>query len=434
MHPRYPAPSPFANSDAAFLIVTGRGGRQRVFHVGAATAGIGGALAALLLLWSAVVSFGFIFRDEIFSRLVSQQTEMQYAYEDRLAALRNQIDRLASRQLIDQDSIDGKLHDLLARQAVLETRHAVVAALAEPQKAAAPARPTAPAARADSLSTGSINSFAPAAPRPLPGGDAFELRGHPARASGPDRRLDQSHYIGAPPPVAIAAARDFAERVEKQQIAALEAIELGARTKAQRWSQIFGDTGLDPTRFAIAPVEKKGATGGPLVPIAAGAGLFERKLADLRFTLQQTDRMRRIVNSLPVHRPMSGEFDITSSFGPRSDPFTRSPAMHTGIDFRAPSGSPIRVTAAGRVVEADWVGGYGNMVEVDHGHGLTTRYAHMSSIAVEVGATINRGDIVGRVGSTGRSTGPHLHYETRLDGDPIDPMRFLRAAQKHGLN
>jgi murein DD-endopeptidase MepM/ murein hydrolase activator NlpD len=108
--------------------------------------------------------------------------------------------------------------------------------------------------------------------------------------------------------------------------------------------------------------------------------------------------------------------------------------MHTGIDFRAPSGSPIRATAAGRVVESGWVGGYGNMVEIDHGHGLTTRYAHMSSLGVDVGETVARGDIVGKVGSTGRSTGPHLHYETRLDGEPMDPMRFLRAAQKHGLH
>jgi murein DD-endopeptidase MepM/ murein hydrolase activator NlpD len=108
--------------------------------------------------------------------------------------------------------------------------------------------------------------------------------------------------------------------------------------------------------------------------------------------------------------------------------------MHTGIDFRAPSGTPARATAPGKVVEADWVGGYGNMVEIDHGNGLTTRYAHLSSVEVDVGQTVTKGQVIGRVGSTGRSTGPHLHYETRLDGDPMDPMRFVRAGQKFGAN
>ncbi|MGL5138033.1 MAG: hypothetical protein ACRC7G_09725, partial [Beijerinckiaceae bacterium] len=212
MHPRYPAPSPFANANAAFSIVVGRNGRQRVFHIGRATAFVGGGLAALFVAWSVIVSFGFVFRDEIFSRLVNQQTEMQYAYEDRLASLRNQIDRLASRQLIDQNSIDGKVHELLARQAQLETRHAVVAALAEPSaaRAAAPSRAPVTTGRSDPMPTGSINSFAPSEPRPLPSSDAFELRGNPTRAGVPERRLNQTHYIGAPVPVAMAAARDFA--------------------------------------------------------------------------------------------------------------------------------------------------------------------------------------------------------------------------------
>jgi murein DD-endopeptidase MepM/ murein hydrolase activator NlpD len=109
------------------------------------------------------------------------------------------------------------------------------------------------------------------------------------------------------------------------------------------------------------------------------------------------------------------------------DPFVRSAAMHTGIDLRSHYGEPVRVTAAGKVTVAGWSGGYGKMVEVDHGNGLVTRYGHMSEILVSVDQTIKAGQIVGRVGSTGRSTGPHLHYETRIDGDPVDPHKFLRA-------
>ena len=143
--------------------------------------------------------------------------------------------------------------------------------------------------------------------------------------------------------------------------------------------------------------------------------------------------MHKVVSILPISRPMPVEFETTSGFGARSDPFTRATALHTGIDFRAPSGTAIRATAPGKVVESGMQGGYGNMVEIDHGGGLTTRYAHMSSIEVDVGDTVVKGEVVGRVGSTGRSTGAHLHYETRIDGEATDPMRFMRVGQKFGL-
>jgi murein DD-endopeptidase MepM/ murein hydrolase activator NlpD len=103
------------------------------------------------------------------------------------------------------------------------------------------------------------------------------------------------------------------------------------------------------------------------------------------------------------------------------------------MDFRAPSGTTVRATAPGVVVESGVVGGYGKMVEVEHGGGLTTRYAHLSSFDVSVGDRVSKGSIIGRVGSTGRSTGPHLHYETRIDGDATDPARFVRAGQKFGM-
>src|ERR1043165_7742796 len=116
----------------------------------------------------------------------------------------------------------------------------------------------------------------------------------------------------------------------------------------------------------------------------------------------------------------------------RAAPFSRAPAMQPGRDFRADIGEPARATAAGTVTIAGWNGGYGKMVEGDHGNGFATRYAHLSAIDVEGGETIRIGQIVGRVGSTGRSTGPHLHYETRVDGDPVDPQRFLRAGVRLG--
>ncbi len=124
---------------------------------------------------------------------------------------------------------------------------------------------------------------------------------------------------------------------------------------------------------------------------------------------------------------MIGEVEFTSGFGVRNDPFLGRPAMHSGLDFRAAMGDPVRATANGKVSSAGNSGGYGRMVEIDHGNGLATRYGHLSEIKVKVGDIIKIGQVIGEVGSTGRSTGPHLHYETRIDGEAVDPQKFLRA-------
>ena len=130
----------------------------------------------------------------------------------------------------------------------------------------------------------------------------------------------------------------------------------------------------------------------------------------------QVERLTRTLTAVPIRKPMTGELEWTSGFGMRADPFIRAPAMHTGLDIRADTGEPARATAAGTVTMAGWNGGYGKMVEVDHGNGFATRDAQLSAIDVELGQTVRIGQVVGRVGSTGRSTGPHLHYETRVHG------------------
>jgi murein DD-endopeptidase MepM/ murein hydrolase activator NlpD len=453
MASRLPAASPFANSDSPLSIVLGRGHNPRIFHLKPWVAVVGTILAIILLAWYLTATLYLVFRDEMLAKLMNQQTEMQYAYEDRLAALRNQIDKVTSRQLLDQNSLEGKLHELISRQSQLETRHAIVATLAEQtgigdQRGAASTRTvTRPAASlpgnrpSDSLTTGSVRSYAPEFSKPTPDQDPFELRSltprDPRAVGGPVKPMQQSKHQDAPASIAVAEARDLADRLERQQVVALENMERKIRSNAHRWSAIFAETGLDASRFVN--LGKQSAQGGPMVPletannVGKNRSLFDQRLVQVQFALSQTDRMRKVVNTLPIARPMPSEFETTSGFGARSDPFTRASAMHTGIDFRAPSGTAVRATAPGKVVEAGMQGGYGNMVEIDHGGGLTTRYAHMSSIEVDVGDTVAKGEVVGRVGSTGRSTGPHLHYETRIDGDATDPLRFLRAGQKFGM-
>ena len=195
---------------------------------------------------------------------------------------------------------------------------------------------------------------------------------------------------------------------------------------------ILADLGLDMTK--IAPALPARATGGPFVPAKGplGVSTFDRQLYRIKLARTQVERLSRTLTVVPIRKPMMGDLEMTSGFGVRSDPFIRAPAMHTGLDFRAETGDPARATAAGTVTIAGWNAGYGKMVEVDHGNGLATRYAHLSAIDVSVGDPIRIGQVVGKVGSTGRSTGPHLHYETRVDGDPVDPQKFLRAGVRLG--
>jgi len=136
--------------------------------------------------------------------------------------------------------------------------------------------------------------------------------------------------------------------------------------------------------------------------------------------------------AVPVHKPIIGEVDMSSPFGMRMDPFLGRPAVHTGIDLRGDTGEPVRATATGRVTIAGREGGYGNMVEINHGNGLASRYGHLSQIGVRFGQFVRVGETIGRIGSTGRSTGPHLHYETRVNGEAVDPQKFLRAGLRLG--
>jgi len=133
-----------------------------------------------------------------------------------------------------------------------------------------------------------------------------------------------------------------------------------------------------------------------------------------------------VILAIPSMKPVE-HYRQTSSFGTRSDPFAGSRRMHNGLDMAGPLGTPIYATADGIVGRAQWVGGYGNYIEVNHGGGIQTRYGHLSEILVGANVRVTRGQMIGRMGSTGRSTGSHLHYEVRVDGRPVNPTPFLSS-------
>ena len=166
------------------------------------------------------------------------------------------------------------------------------------------------------------------------------------------------------------------------------------------------------------------------VDVAKDASAFERQLSRAQIARAQITRLTRTLGSIPVRKPIDSELDLQSGFGVRTDPFLGTPALHTGLDLHGETGDPVRATGDGTVIAAGWNGGYGRTVDIDHHNGVSTRYAHLSSIDVRVGQSVKSGQILGKLGSTGRSTGPHLHYETRLKGEAVDPQKFLRAGTR----
>src|SRR6185295_16231731 len=174
--------------------------------------------------------------------------------------------------------------------------------------------------------------------------------------------------------------------------------------------------------------ESEAGVGGPTVDGSFdGLDGIEKRTSEMSGHLDQiaTQLQQRLrwISSTPAIAPVRGI--LTSGFGSRNDPMTHRRGRHEGVDIAAPAGHPVVAPADGLVVRAEDVGGYGNAVFLSHGFGLTTRFGHLSEIDVRPGQRIHRGDVLGKVGSTGRSTGYHLHYEVHVDGEAVNPIAYM---------
>jgi len=380
----------------------------------------------LLGMWSAATATYFAFRDDVLTRLIARQAEMQYAYEDRIAELRAKVDRTTSRQLLDQEQFDQKLEQIMRRQTALESRATALGTI--------PDLSVTGSIRTPSRGTTATDAAPSGTPKPSPISDTVIFVAPPDREARLESRApivsdsqpNQFAKIQGVDNVLVRLQTSL-DKVESRQIAALNSVEDSMESRVRRMRGVFTDLGLDMAQLETAT--PRSGIGGPYVPVKLppNAGAFERQLYRINVTRAQVERLGRTLALVPYRKPVIGEVEFTSGFGVRNDPFLGRPAMHTGLDFRAATGDPVRATANGKVVSSGWTGGYGRMVEIDHGNGLSTRYGHLSEISVKVGDLIKIGQVVGAVGSTGRSTGPHLHYETRIDGEAVDPQKFLRA-------
>jgi murein DD-endopeptidase MepM/ murein hydrolase activator NlpD len=217
-------------------------------------------------------------------------------------------------------------------------------------------------------------------------------------------------------------------------------IKTATNSKIEEIEQVLAATGMDAApllRKAEAKRAKDEARrekygriengrGGPYQPVSIS--MLKEKESDLYFNLKRMMTLNEVMTSVPVAFPLAAkEFRRTSGFGTRIDPFRGRLAYHSGVDLAGPSGTPIKATSDGKVSFTGWRGAYGNLVEVEHGLGFATRYGHLSKILVQPGQHVKRGDVIAVQGSTGRSTGNHLHYEVRYEGKALNPSNFLKA-------
>ncbi len=439
-----------------YFLTVSRGESVRAFAVRPAVAALALATIPLLGIWSAGITAFVAFHDQAFVTLLSRESQLQTDYETKLSDAHAELDREKSRQLLDQNAFEDKMRGLISRQARLEQRDAAVAALAT--EAGASATALAEARRAPRAGNalaaiqaiggapadgdlGAARAYAPtgasASSTPvIPAGKPRPLDAAPASVSRAEVSADRfaAELTAAAanstldPSARVGLVNYSLDRIEREQIAAVATVDKAARAAAERFETVIARTGLSLAALKSPEAPKPaGGVGGPYIPLDASDDPFDRAASDAARQVEAARRLRELMPHLPLRYPLSGEVSMSSPFGYRPDPFLGRPALHPGVDLVQAYGSAIKATAEGRVVHAGPMGGYGNAVDIDHGNGVVTRYGHMSEVLVTEGQTVKAGDAIGRIGSTGRSTGPHLHYEVRLDGEPVDPEKFLTA-------
>lgn len=326
---------------------------------------IAGAIAAALLLWVLVMA----------ATLVSQFTAARdhAALLEREAAVASAENRVAKYR----GGLEGVADDLNRRQDFIEK-----------------------------AIEGTIGEL----PKDLPRGTVSDSTGEAAKTV---RKVS----------AVLPEARRLAE-VEARQLAFIERLTRFADARSVAAETAIRRVGLNPAMIRSASRE---GTGGPLIRLFTGRDeTLDPRFARLGASLERMASLEKGLARIPNTLPASLEY-ISSGFGYRSDPFTGGPAFHAGLDFRGPVGAPIYAAAAGTVSFVGVRQGYGNVVEVSHGNGLLTRYAHMSRTQARVGQKVDAGAEIGKIGNTGRSTGPHLHFEVRINDRPVNPRPFLEA-------
>lgn len=358
-----------------------------------------------------------VFRDNLIHGSVARQARLQQSYEDRIASLRTQLDRVTSRQMLDQKLMEGKISELIDRQKTLSEQNNRLVPVLERASESLPAELRAEnniPSLADSEESEGFYGIDPI----ITGPTASSRKNAPTQGKPAKLGIDKAELL-------FDRVDQSLGMLEKHQTKQLQTLSNVAYESADRIKDALANAGI-----ASGARDDQVGTGGPFILASANAAAdFDSRVADLDAALVQLEQAKTLASSVPIANPAPG-MPVSSSFGTRRDPLLGLLAFHSGMDFRAASGSSVLATAKGVVTAADYNGGYGNMVDIDHGNGLSTRYGHMSQILVTIGQQVNIGEVIGKAGSTGRSTGPHLHYEVRKGGSAVNPASYLSIGRQ----
>jgi murein DD-endopeptidase MepM/ murein hydrolase activator NlpD len=436
-------------------------GQVQFFTFSARMQGILAGASVLCLGWIAFASVNVIFKDGILEARERHFQQMQASYESRIADLQLSYDELNGSLVLAQDRFQGIADSLAAKQqalaALIEHKNTLQASLGIAPPSAPPALsakilPAAGAGGVGGVFDAAIPNATALTPPPSATGEysrswssaaaAEPTAEAPAVSRAPGKA---TFFRGAVQELGALFHRKVSTnenhpiiRQANAQSARIVRMELGESTllaeatqdvnkETLRLSRVLKGTGINTTTLMKRVAAGTGAA-TPIPELSADFGddAFGAGAADAASAMGKLHDVVASLNAIPLITPTEVG-SISSGFGERVDPFNEQLAIHTGIDFSGPKGSDVRVTAPGIVVFAGPRGDYGNTVEVDHGNGIRTRYGHLSKILAQVGSTVDKGAIVGRLGSTGRSTGPHVHYEVWYDDAARDPGRFIKA-------
>ena len=376
------------------------------------------------LFWLAFASVNVTFKDQLLALKERSLYQSRLEYEDRIATMRGAIDGMNNRLLLNQGQYLAKVDELRSEYEALVERHRRLGEFFHQGWI-----PTRSQEQSSAAGNSGDEAQAPA------GGKSTTAKGSLNRWSYQQLHAKnfKTHGQAQAP---INDLRAAMARFETLQVALLDDVAEQAETRITAYGKLISKLGLNAKKIAKRSTHQPDSVGGPFISVTAadmGSKLVADRLSSAARRLVLAEKLKFELTRMPLYSPLDKVKRLSSRFGLRRDPFRRRMAMHHGIDFKAAYGAPIRATAAGTVVKAGWEGAYGRMVEVRHDNGLSTRYAHMSAIKVKKGQSVKRGMIVGRLGNTGRSTGAHLHYETRINGNAINPIRFWKirhAVQK----
>ena len=450
-------------------------GRVQFFTFGPSLQATLAGLALIFLGWVAFATVNVIFKDRIIAANDHRYQQMQSAYENRMADLQLSYDELNGALVAAEDRFKATADAVQAKQNAIsgflsrETQAEAAAGRVRTASAAPLVFGGAPSDSADGGapeaadgddSGSSALSVMPETPAPQPRTGQPEAQPqqpgfwsqvfHRAAALfTPAKAFVQSRLAPHHPvnhDLAVAYAQHPALKSLEQQTARIARLGtsetmLMARTEGAlnqgvgNLRAVIRASGINPDQFARRVATREGE-GGPEIPLervridGVSDPAFTKAYLSASAVLSQLDDLTVAVRHVPLAMPVNdAQFDRSSGFGARTDPITGRYAFHPGIDFAGPWGAKVISTAAGIVTFAGYRGGYGNMVEIDHGMGLHTRYGHLSRIMVRQGARVERGTDIGRVGSTGRSTGPHVHYEVLYDNAVRNPSSFIEAGR-----